>query len=145
MITLAIGADHRGYKFKQKLLQHDDLDGIAIEWFDAGTDSKERTDYPLYVPPVCDAVLDGSADAGILLCGSGQGMAIAANRYRGIYAALVWNETVAELAKMDDGTNVLVIPADFVSEEQAVNMVAAWLAATFKGGRYAERLEMIDS
>ena len=81
---------------------------------------------------------------GFFICGSGIGMSIAANRYPKIYAALCWNESVAKVAKSDDGANVLIPPADYVSIDDALKIVKAWMDAEFKGGRYQDRLELID-
>ena len=139
-MKIIIGADHRGYALKQELI-------AAIpeySWLDSGAHTAERSDYPLFAADVCQSILAGTAELGILLCGTGVGMSIAANRYPGIYAALCWNASLARLAREDDGANVLVLPADFVSPAQAVCVVQAWLAASFKGGRYQERLALLE-
>ncbi len=143
MIRIAIGTDHRGYKLKNKLIEKSTIGSHEINWIDVGTNSSERTDYPLYARKVVE-LLNKEADLGILLCGSGIGIAIAANRYKGIYAGLVWNETLARVAKEHDNVNVLVLPADYISDQQAIVMIDAWLSTPFKGGRYQERLEQID-
>ena len=139
-MILAIGSDHRGYALKtylQKALpQH--------QWLDVGAHHEQRSDYPDFATQVCQALLQGDVERGILICGSGIGMAIAANRMPGIYAALCWNEVVARLASEHDGANILVLPSDFVTHEQALAIVQAWLGATFRGGRYQERLDRID-
>ena len=140
-MKITIGSDHRGYDLKEsvKNVFRD------IDWIDVGaSDATERTDYPIFAKPVCENILAGKAEWGILMCGSGVGMSIAANRYKKIYAALCWNEVVAKQAREHDGANVLVLPADFVDVEQASEIVKAWLFATFNGGRYQERLDMID-
>ena len=138
-MKIAIGADHRGYELKQFLIEVPD-----IEWVDVGTDSDERTDYPLYVPPVVDALYAKTVDYGVLICGTGVGMSIVANRYKHIYAALAWNVDVARLSKEDDNSNVLVLPADFVTQDQARDMLSAWLEAKFKSGEYEDRLALFD-
>ncbi len=143
-MRIAIGVDHRGFMLKEYLKKKLELK-IPITWLDIGAFSNERTDYPLFVKPVCDLVLCQKAEVGILSCGSGIGMAIAANRYPGIYAALVWNSEVAQLAKSDDNANILVLPADFLTGGQAITLVQVWLETMFKGGRYAERVALIDS
>ncbi len=137
---IAISADHRGFLLKQYLIAHLG----TVQWFDYGTHTPERTDYPLFVPPLVEALKAGMVDYGILICGTGVGMAIAANRHRGIYAGLVWNAEVARRAKEDDNVNVLVIPADYLTKDEAVKCIASWIAASFKGGRYQERLSLID-
>jgi len=111
---------------------------------DFGTDSSDRTDYPLFVPPVVDALDAGEIDYGVLICGTGIGMSIVANRYKKVYAALAWNKEVAVLSKEDDNSNILILPADFITEDQAREMLSAWLQAKFKGGRYEERLALFD-
>lgn len=139
-MNIVIGADHRGFVLKEQiksiLTEHD--------WYDVGTSDTKRTDYPIYANRVCDYMLQGKAEHGILLCGSGIGMAIAANRFKGIYAALCWNEEIARVAREDDGSNLLVLPSDFLSKDDAVRLVRVWLGALFKRGRYQDRLDMID-
>lgn len=143
-MKLAIGTDHRGFEHKNFLKKNLVIANQSIEWVDVGANTAERSDYPVYAHELCRLVREGKADLGILLCGSGVGMAIAANRFRGIYAALAWNEAVAKQSREDDNANVLVLPADFISPEQAVSMTAVWLQATFHGGRYQKRIEMLD-
>ncbi len=144
-MKIVIGSDHRGFHLKLNLVEQIKMNkGEAIEWLDAGTYTAQRTDYPAFTSKVCEEILAGNAQYGILICGSGIGMSIAANRYPGIYAGLAWNETAAHVSKEHDGTNVLVLPADFISLHDAINMVYAWLNATFKGGRYQQRLEQLE-
>ncbi len=145
-MKLAIGVDHRGYALKEYLKQQViiEVNGEAIEWHDVGCDSDERCDYPPFAIAVAYAVQDGSCAGGVLICGSGNGMAIAANRFSGIYAALAWDVETARLAKSDDNANILVLPANFIGEQQAHEIVRAWLRAEFKEGRYRKRLMMID-
>lgn len=145
-MKIVVGADHRG--FHLKLLMQTSLkqvEGKPVEWLDAGCFTAERCDYPEFAKKVVTEIKKGDANLGILICGSGIGMAIAANRFPGIYAGLVWNETTAHLAREHDGVNVLVLPADFISTHDALAMVNAWLKAKFLGGRYQKRLEMIDA
>jgi len=146
-MKIAIGADHRGFHFKQIMMQDygKPTYGRHVDWLDAGCFTAERCDYPEFAKKVVQEIKKGEANLGILICGSGVGMAIAANRYPGIYAALVWNETTAHLAREHDGANILVIPADFVSSHDALRMVHAWLEAKFLAERYQKRLEMIDA
>ncbi len=141
MYRIAIGADHRGYELKQALLATT-FDNVV--WLDVGTNSSERTDYPIYTSRVVNHILTGTADYGILLCGSGIGESIAANRFSGIFAGIVWNEELARVAKEHDNVNVLVLPADYISQEQAEAWITAWLSSEFKKGRYLERLQMIE-
>jgi ribose 5-phosphate isomerase B len=143
-ITIAIGVDHRGFELKKYLVQQSRIGAFDVVWYDVGTSEARRTDYPLYVEPVCSLIKDKIVDFGVLACGTGIGMTIAANRFKGIYAGLVWNETIARLAKEDDNVNVLVLPADFIDQAQGLIIIEAWLSAKFKGGRYAQRIALID-
>lgn len=144
-MSIALGADHRGFACKEYLKSQQSLGSLALQWLDTGTFSQERTDYPIYARTVVSAIIAGKAQLGILLCGSGAGMAIAANRTPGIYAAVAWNVDVARAMRADDHVNVLVLPTDYISQEQAVAIVTAWLTTPCKQGRYQARLDMIDS
>lgn len=140
-MKISIGADHRGYALKEFLRKN----FPDIEWIDVGTDNgDDRVDYPVFARSVCKMVQDGAAERGILSCGSGVGVSIAANRFKGIYAALCWSSEVAKAARQHDLANVLVLPADFISDQEALSIVEAWLHTEFLGGRYQERLEMLD-
>jgi ribose 5-phosphate isomerase B len=139
-MKISIGADHRGYLLKGALIAH----FSDVAWLDVGTSSSDRVNYPLFAKQVCDAVLDHTTDVGILICGSGIGMSIAANRYKHIYAALCWHADVARYARMHDQANILILPADFVSIHEACKITAVWMATEFMGGVYQERLDMLD-
>jgi len=139
-MKIAIGTDHRGFLHKEYIKQHIQ----NIEWIDVGTHNQERTDHPLFADKVVELMLFDGIKAGILLCASGGGMAIAANRYKYIYAVVAWNVEIARQCKQEDNANVLVLPSDFVSYEDSVAMIQEWLAQEFKGDRYAERIAMID-
>lgn len=144
-VTLVIGADHRGYHYKEMLKHIDELSGYTISWIDVGAFTDERSDYPLFAHKAIEVLQEKKADLAVLLCGSGIGMALAANRYTKVYAGVVWNREVARQAREDDNVNVLVIPADYVDAETTRAMLCAWLGATFKKGRYEERIAMIDA
>lgn len=144
MNNIAIGADHRGYRYKASLINRFKLEGHTINWIDVGTYDETRTNYPQFAKAVCESIERGDAQCGILICGTGIGMSVAANRYHGIYAGLVWNERIAQLCKEQDNVNVLVIPGDFVTEEEMHLMVHVWLTASFLEGRYQTRISMID-
>ena len=144
MLSLAIGADHRGYEHKMVIQTGVTLQSTPLEWIDVGTFSPERTDYPPFARLVVDALQTQQAQLGILICGTGTGMAIAANRFQHIYAGVVWNEMVARRSREEDNINVLVIPSDFVTPEESISLVLAWLHASFKKGRYQDRIRMID-
>ncbi|TET34808.1 RpiB/LacA/LacB family sugar-phosphate isomerase [Candidatus Dependentiae bacterium] len=139
-MKIAIGADHHGLVGKEFIKEQI----TDVEWLDVGTLNEERTDYPIFAKKVSEALLSGQVQQGVLLCGTGVGMAIAANRFPKIYAGLAWNEEIARSAKEDDNVNVLVLPADYLSNDQMVTMVKAWRDAQFNEGRYAKRIAMID-
>ena len=139
-MKICIGSDHRGFELKQVIIE----ELPEIEWIDVGTHNDKRTDYPLFAEKVCKNILSGKSEFGVLICGSGIGMSIAANRHKKIYAGLCWSESVAKAAKEDDNINILVLPASFVGPEQAVLMIKDWLSSKFKGGHYQQRLELID-
>ncbi len=144
-LKLVIGADHRGFAHKEFLKKNVSVPGTSLHWLDVGAFDEKRSDYPIFAREVCQAMLSGKAQLGILICGSGVGMAIAANRYKGIYAALAWNEQVARLSRQDDNANILVLPSDFVTSQEAASMTQVWLQAQFNGGRYQERVALLDT
>ena len=139
---LAIGSDHGGFKLKEEIKKY--LDEKGIEYEDFGTDSEERTDYPIYANKVAQAVQSKKFEGGILCCRSGNGMTIVANKYKGIRAGTIWNEKAALMAKADDNINVITLGGDYLSVSEAICCVRNWLGAEFKGGRYQERIEMIE-
>lgn len=144
-LAIAIGADHRGYAMKKYLIEQKILADYHIDWTDVGTYSTERTDYPIYAKKVAELVQEKKVQYGILLCGTGTGMEIAANRFKGVYAGLAWNTTIARLNKEDDNCNVLILPSDYISNTESSEILIAWLIAEFKKGRYAERIAIIDT
>lgn len=139
-MKISIGTDHRGYHLKQELVAR----LASYEWLDRGAYDDERSDYPLFARHVCKDLIDGVAVFGVLICGSGIGMSIAANRARKIYAALCWNEEVTKIARTHDGANILVLPAGFISVDLAVKLVEVFVTSLFLGGRYQDRLVMMD-
>lgn len=143
-MKIGIGSDHRGYDLKNFLKEHPKIDGTVIDWVDYGAFAPDRSDYPLFAHSLVHAMKRHEIEAGILICGFGSGMAMAANRFKGIYAAVVWDPMVARAAREDDNVNVLVLPADLVAPEQALDIIRSWCEANFKGGRYAQRLSMVD-
>ena len=140
-MKIAIGSDHRGFEHKQHIIKH----MADVAWTDVGCFSAERCDYPVFAQLVAKALLEKEADLGILLCGSGIGMAIAANRFTGIYAGLCFSKTIARMAREHDNVNILVLPSDFVSPDESLEIIKSWLHASFKGGRYQERLDLVDN
>ncbi len=139
---IAIGSDHGGYKLKEELKKY--LDEIDVEYKDFGTDSLERTDYPIYAKLVAEAVSKGECERGILVCRSGHGMTVVANKFKGIRAANFTSEDEARFAKADDDINIAAIGGDYVETAEAIRIVRTWIATEFKGGRYQERIDMIN-
>lgn len=140
--AIAIGCDHAGYEYKERIIEF--LREKNIKSLDKGTDSEDSVDYPDFVHPVADAVEAGLADLGIIICGSGNGAAMTANKHQKIRAALCWNVELAELAKQHNNANVISIPARYVSVDKAIEMVEAFLKTDFEGGRHARRVGKIS-
>lgn len=138
---IAIGADHRGYKLKEEVKKF--LDEKQIEYKDFGTSSTERTDFPISTSAVCEAIINKECDKGILICGSGVGMSMAANKYKNIRCGACYSEAMAKEAKEHHDVNILALPADLINISEAVKMIRVWLGTEFLGGRYNERLNMI--
>lgn len=139
--AVAIGCDHAGYEYRAQIISF--LNKRGGEILDKGTDSSDSVDYPDFVHPVADAVEAGLADLGIIICGSGNGAAMTANKHQDIRAALCWNTELASLARLHNDANVLSIPARFVSIEEAIAMVETFLDTAFEGGRHARRVDKI--
>lgn len=139
---IALGADHGGFKLKEEIKKY--LDEMEIEYKDFGTFNEERTDHPIYAKKVAKSIQNGECDKGILLCRCGAGMTIGANKFKGIRASICFNKEIAAASKADDDINVIVLPAEYVNISQAVQIIRTWLATEFKGGRYLERLQMIE-
>lgn len=139
---IAIGSDHGGYNLKEELKRY--LEEKQIEYKDYGTYSEERTDYPIYGKKVAEAVSTGEADKGILICRSGVGMSVVANKFKGVRSALIYDEETAKFAKADDNINVLTLGADYLTVNKAICIIRNWIGTEFKGGRYEERLKLIE-
>ena len=139
---IALGADHGGYKLKEEIKRY--LDESGIEYKDYGTNSEERTDYPIYAKKVAEAIQNKECDCGILVCRSGYGMTVVANKFKGIRAASIHDQESAKFAKADDDINVITISGNNTSIEEAIKIIRMWLGTEFKGGRYQERIEMIN-
>lgn len=140
---IPIAADHAGFDLKQRLMA--ELTGLGFVPEDLGaTACDPGDDYPDYAHPLARKISRGDAQRGILLCGSGIGVDIVANRYPHVRAALSWMPEIAELSRRHNNSNVLVIPSRFVSTEQAVEIMKCWLATPFDGGRHERRVEKID-
>ena len=142
-MRVAIGSDHAGFEYKQRII--DLLTHSGHTPVDLGTNSTEPVDYPDYIVPVARMVAAGDADRGIVLGGSGNGEAIAANKVRGIRCGLCWNETTAELNRRHNDANCLSLGARMISIELALRIVELWLATPFDGGRHTARVEKVDA
>jgi ribose 5-phosphate isomerase B len=140
--VIPIGADHAGFALKERLKQ--ELQALGYEPLDLGTHSADSTDYPDYAHPVAAQVERGDARRGVLLCGTGLGMAYAANRHHGVRAAVAWTPEIARLARAHNDANILVLPARFVTEQQGLEILRAWLTEPFQGGRHERRVQKIE-
>ena len=140
-MKIALAADHAGYEEKEVIKKT--LDEIGVEYTDLGTNSPDSVDYPDFARKVAEAVAVGDYEQGLLVCGSGTGMAISANKVRGIRAAVAWNPETATLARRHNNANVLAIGARTSPEGTIPNIVKAWFAADFEGGRHADRVSKI--
>jgi ribose 5-phosphate isomerase B len=141
-MKIAIGADHAGFEEKEKLKKT--LDALGVEYEDLGTNSLDSVDYPDFGAKVGRAVASGEFEQGIIVCGSGIGIAMAANKIHGVRAAQAWNEETARLARQHNDANVLSIGARVIPEEEIPKIVKAWFDAKFEGGRHAKRVEKIS-
>jgi ribose 5-phosphate isomerase B len=140
--TILIASDHAGFELKEKLERA--LGDLGYGVRDLGTDSADSTDYADYAHPLAHEVSTGRARRGVLLCGTGLGMSYVANRYPHVRAAVAWSPEIAKLARQHNDSNVLVIPARFLSEEDGVNILRTWLDTPFEGGRHQRRVDKID-
>ena len=140
--TILIASDHAGFALKEKLESELKKLGFAVR--DLGTNSPESTDYADYAHPLAKEVSEGRAKRGVLLCGTGLGMSYVANRYPNVRAAVTWSPEVAELARSHNDANVLVLPARFLNDEEAVKILHKWLETPFEGGRHERRVVKIE-
>ncbi|HLB93670.1 MAG TPA: RpiB/LacA/LacB family sugar-phosphate isomerase [Candidatus Babeliales bacterium] len=172
ILRIAMGADHRGYELKKFIIENlvanlninnstptnnelveihysekiipEKTMGQKISWLDQGCHNNSTCDYPEFAHKVCQQILTNQADLGILICGSGIGMSIAANRYSQIYAGLAWNAELAQTAKAVNNCNILVLPANFLTPELTLEIIRTWLSTKFKAGKYQTRLNNLD-
>lgn len=143
MITdnIAIGSDHAGFELKEFLINY--LKSKKINVKDFGPKSSERTDYPDYAHPVASFIEENKNWLGILICGSGNGINMTANKHKGIRSALCWQQEIAELARLHNNANILVLPARYISEEEAIKCVDVFFTTEFEGGRHIDRVNKI--
>jgi ribose 5-phosphate isomerase B len=139
---ILIGSDHAGFELKQKLEAVLAASGYDVD--DVGTDSPASTDYADFGHPLAERVSNGEADRGILICGTGLGMSYVANRYPHVRAAVSWSPEVAALSRSHNDANVLVLPARFISDDDAVRILKTWLDTPFEGGRHERRVIKIE-
>jgi len=141
-MKIALGGDHAGYNYKNNLIE--ELEEEDFEPKDFGPMTSDSVDYPDFVHPVAEAVKSGECDFGILICGSGNGVAMSANKHAGIRAALCWTEELAELARKHNNANILCIPARFIEYDLASDITEIFLNTDFEGGRHQKRVDKID-
>ena len=141
-MTIAIGNDHAGTEYKFEIVKKLETAGYTVINF--GTDTNDSMDYPDAIHPTADAVETGKATFGIILCGSGNGAQMTANKHQGIRAALCWNNELVALTRQHNNSNILTIPARFVSLQQALGFVDIFLNTEFEGGRHANRVDKIS-
>ncbi|TFG45363.1 MAG: ribose 5-phosphate isomerase B [Gemmatimonadales bacterium] len=139
---IPIASDHAGVELKERLKR--ELSALGYSPLDLGTTGAESVDYPDFAHPLAEKVARGEVNRGVLLCGTGLGMAYAANRHPGVRAAVVWTPEIAELARQHNDANVLVLPARFVTDVQAVDILKRWLDTPFAGGRHSRRVAKIE-
>ncbi len=139
---IAIGADHAGFELKDKLKIY--LEELGVEIHDYGTHAVDSVDYPDYAHPVANALENGDFEFAILICGTGNGIAIAANKHQGIRAGIAWKKELAELTRQHNDSNILCLPARFIEEETAIQCVHTFLTTEFEGGRHARRVGKIS-
>ncbi len=142
-MKIALASDHAGFSEKEKIKPL--LSDLGIEYTDLGTVSEDSVDYPDYAKKVAEEVSSGSVDQGILVCGSGTGMAITANKVAGVRAAVAWSEEIARLARQHNNANVLAIGARTTPEGEIPKIVRTWLETPFEGGRHADRVNKINA
>ena len=141
-MKIAIGSDHAGFQLKEKLKNYLQQKGYELK--DFGTYSEERADYADFGHPVATAVENRQFDYGLLLCGSGNGINMTANKHKGIRSALCWTAEIAALARQHNDANILTLPARFISEEEAKKCVDVFYTTAFEGGRHTERVKKIS-
>ena len=142
-MKISIASDHAGYLYKSKIIQH--LQNRGYEVKDFGTNSEASVDYPDFIKPAAQSVAGGESDLGIVLGGSGNGEAIAANKIPGIRCAVCWNEDSAKLAKQHNNANMISVGQRMVSAETALKIVDNWLDESFEGGRHQPRIDKIEN
>ncbi|MFQ5598376.1 MAG: ribose 5-phosphate isomerase B [Nitrospiria bacterium] len=142
-MKISVASDHAGFKFKKHILQY--LSEHKIESIDLGTDNHSSVDYPDYAIKVATQISTGVVDRGILICGTGIGMSIVANKFTGVRAALCHNMMMAEASRRHNDANILVLGGRILSDDEVISIVKVWLDTAFDGGRHHERIEKIKA
>jgi ribose 5-phosphate isomerase B len=142
-MKVAIGSDHAGFQLKEKLKTYLQSKGFEVQ--DFGTHSEERADYPDFAHPVANSVGTGEMERGVLICGSGNGVNITANKHPNVRSALCWNEEIAKLARQHNNANIIALPTRYITEIEAEKCVDAFFSTDFEGGRHTERVQKIES
>ena len=141
-MRISIGNDHAGVDYKKYILEYLFVNEVEVKNY--GTDSLESVDYPDFAHPVSQDINDQSSDLGILICGSGNGVCMTANKYQNVRAALCWDKELAMLSKTHNNANIVCIPARFVDKEQALEIVKTFISENFEGGRHERRVNKIS-
>lgn len=141
-MKIAIGNDHAGPKYKEAIVNYLNSKDITVSNY--GTDTENSVDYPDFIHPVAKEVANQKVDFGIIICGSGNGAAMTANKYQKVRAALCWTKEITELARLHNNANVLSIPARYTSVPQAIAMVKTFISTDFEGGRHQKRVDKIS-
>ena len=141
-MTIALASDHAGYAFKQNIQLFLEDNGAKVK--DFGCHSTESCDYPDYVHPLADAISKGEIEFGIIVCSTGNGVSMTANKHKGVRAALCWDTKIAELARQHNNANILSLPASFVSAPKALDIVRTFFQSDFEGGRHERRVNKIE-
>ena len=142
LMSIGVACDHAGYELKTKVIKHLESKGCVVH--DFGTDSAESVDYPDMIHPLAKAIQNGEFPLGIILCGSGNGAQMSANKHPHVRAALCWNVELARLARQHNDANIIALPGRFVSKETAWEMIQVFLTTDFEGGRHEKRVAKIE-
>ena len=141
-MKIAIGSDHAGFELKSYLINHLKEKGFTVQ--DFGCFSTESVDYPDFAHPVCNSIENRENEMGVLICGSGNGISMAANKHKGIRAALSWIPEIAKLGRLHNNANIVSLPARFISKEEAREIVDVFFSTSFEGGRHQRRVDKIS-
>ena len=142
-MKIAIGNDHAGVEVKEKIQEHLEKKGHQV--INKGYDGEESVDYPDFIHPVSKEVKEKKAEIGVIVCGSGNGAAMTANKHKGVRAAICWSEQIAALAKHHNNANIISIPSRFLNEKEIIKIIDVFIEAEFEGGRHERRVKKIDT